>query len=426
MLAANGFKVDSTALKIIPIKMEYGNINSIQLDNVRNRTIEGFGSQPSGLTYSGGKITENLKRIIPAPISKTMIESTDLNEKIQKDLYHVFPKFETTSKKIPEESVLFERYKDSAVNGEYSYTDELTQKVVKVKSEEELRESIKDYVQRSKDAKSSKIIQLKSGLIDYINTNRTPDNLLNTKNSSYVTSNKILTSNFEKYMKKGSGWRVIDDIDELTNAGIIGFENTKTNILEFVSVTSETFTTPHTIGLNNHTVLGKFMDDDSARKYKVNIMESTVKNLEAMKLFIVLNNMPELFKNRKLGVLKVINYLGGQGEIVNLQNGLDNFNILANKGEMQNNFTNGQIKNVNFYDYIVGEVENVLLESDDRALKTIIDGSFNVAVGNNKKETLLNLRKILFDSYPHMLKGKTRTEKLTFNTDVEKISAFIS
>ena len=425
LLAANGFKVDTSALKILPIKMEYGNINSLQLDTIRNRTIEGEGMQPSGLIYDGGKISETLKKLIPTPISKTLIENTDLDKKIKEDLEKILPKFETKSKTIPEEERLFEKYKYSSVNGEYKFHDELTQKVIKVKSEEELRKTIHDYVERSKAAKNSKILQLKAGLIDAINTNKVPDNLLNTKTSSNVTSNKILTLNFEKYTKKGSGWRLIDDIDELNNIGVIAFENIHSGIIEVVSITSENLNNLKPIGLG-HTILGKFMNDDSAYNYDIDIMNSSVKNLETMKIFSVLNNLPELFKNRKLGTLKVINYLGGESEIINLESALENFNILSGKAEIINNYTNGLIKPVDMFDYIKSELNSLLIESDDKGLKTMINGAFNISVADNKKEILLNLTKLLNNAYPSLLKGKTKTEKLTFNTEIEKINALLS
>lgn len=425
LCAANGFKVDTSALKILPIKMDYGNINSLQFDSIRNRTIEGEGMQSSGLLYDGGKISETLKRLIPAPLSKTVIENSDLDKRIVEDLHTILPKFETKSKNILDEERLFEKYKNNVVNGEYFYYDEIEQKNIKVKSEEELKKSLHDYVERSKAAKTSKILQLKAGLLDAINTNKIPDNLLNTKMSSNVTANKMLTLSFEKYTKKGSGWRVIDDIDELTNIGIIALENINSGIIEFMSITSENLNTMKEIGLG-HTILGKFMSDDDAYKYEADIMSSSVRNLETMKVLSVLNNIPELFKNRKLGTIKIIDYLDGKSEVINLQQSLDNFNILSGKAKIKNNFTNGLIKSVDMFDYIKAEIENIIVESDDKALKSIINGALNISVADSKRDSLLQLVKMLNSSYPAMLKGKSLVDKQSFNTQVEMVNALAS
>lgn len=424
LLAANGIKVDSSSLKLLPIAMSFGNINSLQLDNIENRTGGTISSQPSGLNYEGGKISETLKRLIPAPITRDSITESDLGFKINEDIKSMLGKFETKSKNIPQEEYLFEKYKNSSVNGEYQFIDELTGKMIKVKSEEELRKSIKNYVERSINAKNSKIIELKTGLIDSINSKKIPDNLLKTKQSNWVNSNKILTLNFEKYTKDSSNWRVID-IDELTNIGVIGLENVKSGVVEFISITSENLSNLHNIGLGT-TILGKFMTDREAYKYDIDIMPALVKHLETIKIFSVLNNMPEIFKNRKLGSIKIINYLSGEAEIVNYTNALENFNLLAGKAKLINNFSNNVIKPIDMFDYIKHEIDAILLESNDKGLKLLIDGSLNTIVGDNKIMLLLKIQQLLKDNYPTILKGKSRTEKLNFNSEVDKVNALIS
>ena len=104
--------MDSSSLKLLPIAMSFGNINSLQLDNIENRTGGTISSQPSGLNYEGGKISETLKRLIPAPITRDSITESDLGFKINEDIKSILGKFETRSKNIPQEEYLFEKYKN--------------------------------------------------------------------------------------------------------------------------------------------------------------------------------------------------------------------------------------------------------------------------------------------------------------------------
>ena len=197
MMAANGFQVNSSTLNIIPVTMTYGDITSLRMpkEMIINRTAAYATSTTSGLAYPNGEISRKLIDLIPAPISRTLIQSTDLSEKMNSDLQTLFPKYVSNFKTINKnEEWLFDNaVKNTNEKGEYRLGNKF------YKTQEDLRVAIQQSIKEDEDDNLSIINKIQTQMKNYLQTKSYPDDLIGIKDDAI--RNNILSYNFERYTR---------------------------------------------------------------------------------------------------------------------------------------------------------------------------------------------------------------------------------
>ena len=89
--------------------------------------------------------------------------------------------------------------------------------------------------------------------------------------------------------------------------GIVAFENTMTGSIDFISFTSHNLDSKVKL-TKGKTILGNFQDDRYLLKEK-NLLDSSVKNIEGLKIAMWINSKAELFNTGKysVGEMRVAN-----------------------------------------------------------------------------------------------------------------------
>lgn len=403
MMAANGFQVNSSTLNIIPVTMTYGDITSLRMpkEMIINRTAAYATSTTSGLAYPNGEISRKLIDLIPAPISRTLIQSTDLSEKMNSDLQTLFPKYVSNFKTVNKnEEWLFDNaVKNTNEKGEYRLGNKF------YKTQEDLRAAIQQSIKEDEDDNLSIINKIQTQMKNYLQTKSYPDDLIGIKDDAI--RNNILSYNFERYTR--GEWNLIDDFDELTNLGIIGFENVHSGIVEFISITVNPLSVVNNLSIGSN-ILGNFKNNTDAGKYQVDLMSASNENIETMKILTALNNMPEVFKNKTIGGIKVLNFKEGSCKLVNLEQSLANFSILTSLGGLDNNFNSKELKITDTADFIKSELNTLLMTSDNPNLFDSVTGEERVDLIQNKLEMFKEMDKILRSKYSGELTAGITTQ----------------
>lgn len=413
MMAAKGFKVNSSALNVIPVTMQYGNINTLTSQIfLKNRTANS-GKGGTGLNYESGTISNTVRELIPAIINKAMIEDSKVAEKIVGDLQSILPKYTSRSKRENNNvEEILKHHLNKNDKGKFRYNGKY------YSTEVELKEAIQSWVSDSDSRKTSNVQDLKTQLEQHLNAKTIPTELMNVKDP---IKNNILTLNFEKYTQ--GEWRILD-LDELTNLGVLAFENIRSGVVEFVSITSDAMDYEHNLGRGS-TLLGKFKTNDQASNYQGKILAATTKNLEIIKVLTAINTMPTIFKDKTLGNIKVLNYEEGKEYTANLEVSISNFNILANEAKIANNFTNNFIKVTDLNDYIESEIDFYLSSTDNELFQNDL-GVLRADVSLSKLQKFIELKRILEERYPQELAGKKYIDQMNFSTKQEKLYALVT
>ena len=358
LLAHNGFNVSRLSVNLIPIQMNYGDLNTItQKPDFVNITTN------PNMNLVNGIVTKNLQMLIDDKITDALVNKSEVEENIVKRLGEALPKYNFRTQLFNDDVdkiIELATKRGKTEFGKYFFRNEILDKNIYVSSIEELEKEVNIYVDELKNpnTKNAKVIQFAEGLKKNIEAQTIPDNILNLKHNPGLVNDIVF--NFRQYTD--GGWELIDS-DILLNAGILGFKSQE-GILEFVTFTVNNLHDKHLID-KGYNLLGKFFKDTDSEIIDLGIMDSSAQNIELLKILIVLNEMPELFaNNRKLGNIKVFNYNDGRSESNSIDGILKNFNELTSQLGITNNFLNNKIQVLDRLDYIA-QILKLLTESFD-------------------------------------------------------------
>ena len=386
LLAHNGININKMGIFSIPLSMTIGQGNTL----TTNPDIINIGLNKN-MDLIKGKVSQNLRLLIPDKFKDSFIQTTEIDKLIETRLGQAFGKFGFQTQIFNEnaDSIYEKASKTKTEHNKYYFRDEILDKYVYVSSLDELKKEIDNYMERLKDplTKNAKLIQFVQSLKQHINNKTIPNNLFNLQNNPSLNNDVIF--NFKKYTD--GTWEIIDS-DVLLNSGIVGFKS-NTGILEFVTLTVNKL---DNVVLNgkNYTLLGQFLDNET-------YSESSIKNIELMKILIVLNEIPELFKNgEKLGNINVFNYLTGKSDSNSLDFIIKDFNKFSSLLGIENNFLNGNIDILDRSDYIKESLKLLYESFDNEKDQKLISFTDSPEFQLRKVEKLVELLTLFIRIHP--------------------------
>lgn len=119
-------------------------------------------------------------------------------------------------------------------------------------------------------------------------------------------------------------------IPGLNALGILLFHNSSTGTIEVISVTNNSLQNIHNLGRGN-SILGKFKSNIEVKNK--NILEATGSNIEAMKVFFVLNQLKDVLKGKSIAAISVLKLdpFEDKGDMIMLKQTLNTFNALTSE-----------------------------------------------------------------------------------------------
>ena len=167
--------------------------------------------------------------------------------------------------------------------------------------------------------------------------------------------------NIFKYYKN-SEWNLLKDKD-LMALGIVAFENTMTGSIDFISFTSHNLDSKVKL-TKGKTILGNFQDDRYLLKEK-NLLDSSVKNIEGLKIAMWINSKAELFNTGKysIGEMRVANIKMDNIQGVNANQIVDNYGRLLKYTGHKLNIKN--LKYTNPYNLMLSKVISLMNNTSD-------------------------------------------------------------
>ena len=258
-------------------------------------------------------------------------------------------------------------------NGKEYFKDRTNDKIVYLDgTPEENQQKIDEYKKRYLASENHEL----SMIVDKINK------FFKTDDSSgermyYDEARQNSFYNIFKYYKNKE-WKMINDKD-LMALGIVAFENIMTGSIDFISFTSHDLN--HKIKLNKGTtILGNFLDDRFLISEK-GLLDSSVKNIEGLKIAMWINSKADLFNTGKysIGEMRVatINMRNIQG--VNADEIISNYGRLVKHSGQKIN-----IKTLNYtnpYNLILSKVISLLNNTNE-----IFDGGSKYVIKKIGKE----------------------------------------
>jgi len=233
---------------------------------------------------------------------------------------------------------------------------------------------------------------------------------------------------------KNSEWRLLKD-KELMSLGIVAFENVLTGSVDFISFTSHDLNDKKKVKLNKGTtILGNFYDDRYLLKDK-DIFDSTVKNIESLKIAMWINSKAEMFNTGRysIGEMRVSNIRMNDIKGTNPKDVMHNYGRLTKETGFKLNIK--QLKYTNPYNLILAKVVS-LLNNDHEAIgysKSVLRNLNKITSGeeisftkfeNLTAEQIIEKLKILNDLQKEL--GTIDREKLDPNNEMHSLYYLIA
>lgn len=430
ILASNGINSSKIKLQTLPIEFPLGKFSQMHVENLQNRTISS-GGKVAHLDNDLGLFTKKINFLFTFPSPTFANEPIQLDNNIQETLQKLITPFKQDTQNYSRES-LMNRVFPKTINGELRYVliDINTgEQIIKKNKEDFLRHGTIDKMLKKQSEKLTDTMKQIISMVDnYIAKGEIKDSydFRNSTNDDNGNVYNVLNSTFGKYCN-GRYLRIDGEIgDVLAQYRIVAFKNIYDNTIDVIILTDQDI---HKIVDNNNssTVLGKFVSNSDARKLSlfsenpdrvenIPVMESTAGNMELIQAMAVLNNIPEMFQNAKLGIIKVINPQIGQSDIPDIDQLKTNFKFLTTKAEIENNFTN-KIQTAEMWEFMISELNTLVYNAQpDDELKIFVSGisDMNVQTKDQKIAEIIRLRKKLRSSYIDYLQKSDFTESRTF------------
>lgn len=402
---------------VFPIKDDKILLSEFYMDSPVDRSRSDSGSRFD----ENGEYTHKLKKILPAKTRVDFEESSKLNDENKEILGIMFGKYNFRTKLMISD---YERkYNDIIKAAEnqpklYIY-DSINQRRLEEdntpEGRERFKEVVKDYVLRANKQESSQMIDL----VKAIKAAKNEQGEKSLKEIKFGRSSIELQRMFNKYLS--DEWEIITDRPELLNGGLIVFKNVANLTVEAVSITVNQLRQTNNLSIGN-TILGKFKKNEFL-KHDDKILKASSSNIETMKALTILNSNPDLIKGYSLNGIKVFNALENEGDFIDLERALYNFDKLlteVNKYKpVKNNFKGrkSNIKVTDFNKMLYNEIINGVINIDNTKLKAFIGTMDDINELTNNKAKLnwfLKLREAIVSQ---------NSAKLS-NLDVTKIQDF--
>lgn len=433
ILAACGFDGYRIGLYTLPISMPMGAIRSMKVENRRNLGISS-GSTPSKLDYSYGDYSQNIRQLIYSPVAVQTINTSELNNEVDEALRKLIIPFERKERNYTFEE-LDRRITVQVWNGrtQYVLVNPLTGKVEKRTNREDFTKPngiIEQIINNTRTHFNKQVHDIVRQITDYQSTSAHPStfDFLGTKSNPNTNTYNVLQQTFGKYVNKK--YKLLD-IPTLLDLGIIAYEDTRSGVIDFICLTDQKLGVEQDNN-GSQTILGKFYNNDQVRRLiGVEAMPSTTENMEYIKLLVTLNVItdknPNIFKNKKIGLIKVINNYEGQSDVPVLAQLKSNFDYLIkaanNKGENITNHFTQDIVVADDWQLLLSELDTILanVKEDEEVHKIMTSIPTSNLEKNQKISKIEDLMKKLRKAYPQELKHENITTARTFTTPVSQV-----
>ncbi len=332
VLAANGLNVNRTQLYTYEFKLNkdprrFNNEVSIHPINYENSLI----LQSNHLTNwrsSHPKAYSNLwQNVVEVEIPKIKTNKSKI-EQVRTNLLRLIPNYDirTQMRTISKENFLKEKVKPSTKEGfkwqfysiekgEMVYIKETTDK----SNNQELSDAVDKELLELERRHTGEVLNIKEALSEFLAGGE--QSLNEILASFYPTSpnakrrvrnheiRDFLTSIFSKYWD--NGWTIIDN-DNFTELGIIALYNTRTKIMDFISLSYYDLNNEKGIEFPSRkgtSILGQFMSDSQLPNSF--IMSSRYGNVDIMKTLFAINEFASDYKDFTIGSVRSINPIDG-------------------------------------------------------------------------------------------------------------------
>ena len=429
ILAANGFDGYKISLYTLPINMPMGAIRSMRVETKRNLGISS-GSTPSKLDYTYGDYSNNIRQLIYSEIPTQTINTSELGDEVDEALRKLIVPFERKERNYTFEE-LEKRITSQVFNGRtyYFLTNPLTGKRERKNSKEEFTEVINKIIEETKSHFNRQVKTITQQIQEYQSngTHQASFDFLGSKANPDTNVYNVLQQTFGKYVNKK--YKRLN-IDALLDLGIIAYEDIRSGIIDFICMTDQKLGVEQDNN-GSQSVLGKFYNNDQVRRLVgIDVMDSKTENMEYIKLMTVLNVIaeknPNIFRNKKIGLIKVINNYEGQSDVPRVNQLRSNFDYLIktanSKGENITNHFTQDIVLADTWQMLISELDTILNNvKDDQNLHDMLSSVPTSNLEKNQKiEKIEELMKKLRRDYPQELKHATITEARSFTTPVSQ------
>lgn len=430
LLKSYGLYVGGTKLLVAPI----------QLTNFRkedNKWIYEGIKEYEGLTDTISKdgmerVNNNLDEIFYEP-ETTNIAAENLLDSTSTDMSKIFPKVRFSIKTDDIEDMAQKSFKENAFFDKdtslWTYTWTSTGKKTTAKTEAELYKKILGTYKKWPSRRLENLRRIKNIILE---AQKDPENI--DYNVNFVgkydrveDQESGISSWLNIILKEyiNPGWRLIEN--EYTvpfeHLGMLIFE--RGNQIDVIKLSTSDLKRTRELVRGRKLITGAFESDTTEQNKPDFIpLDCNYGNMELMEAMMALNKVPELFKNKMLGEIKVINTHTQTGMIVNDNKQLvDNFNELARLGKLETNFfKNGSIKVAKLTNLAYNKVHSIITYEDNKnTLKRsgYQDISATISemdnfMGMNPEEVkakLIRLQKQFEDAFPELkqvTKDKTK------------------
>ena len=394
-LIENIAPTNKTELFVAPFVME-----DMDLDNFRYTKMQERAKTNPSLAHSSesiNSISGKLKVLFPSSFTSLHTLSKDIDGNSEKLISAMFPNYISRSKyEKSKEQHIKEIKKNKTKDSDYSFYDTIKRKSVKIEKEEDIEKVVDEYLQKYEEIKHEDVYSLYKAVQRTLQTGGKTIEFEKdkAKNRINIVLNQYLNGD----------WELLGN-PIFMNQGMLIFRNKRLNTIDAISVTSNNLTTPYDFGLGT-TLLGKFLNNDKAKE-DPEIKSAIASNIEAIRLLSILNNMPELLANNKIGGLKVLNYAMNQSEYSdNTEKIIHNFNRLFKE---VNNKEDIGIENIfekeshltDKFSYWYNEILNIITKLDDAKMEGF--GGVKPDVVEEKLKWLKSIQKRLIESYPSLI-----------------------
>lgn len=364
-LLSNYLDVSNSSLSIINIVIpKFDDSELINLDGFSiNDDIErafsvnntATGSTKSQLHYTEGVISANLKLLLPSAIPQSRRPTKEFVASTINDLKIIFPSYEFKSKlTLNVEEEIKRVLKKNENNTEVSIYDKTNRTKITIKKdkpnwEEEFRTKVTEYVNSWNENKDSRMEGIIKDITKMKRANSSNKSEFVSWDPSIIKGSDVLKQALMKYLHPE--WVLQNNqIDGLSQLGILLFHNTRTHSIEAVSVTANELNKVYNLGDRTSSLLGKFKTDRQAEALK--ILPAKGSYIEAVKVLSALSNLGDILKGKKLKSIHIVSLapFKEDADIVITKTITDNYNTITSvlnrelEGvSLKNSFINNKI-----------------------------------------------------------------------------------
>lgn len=396
MLNNNGFDTRQTKLYIAPIKLEFES-NSLVSLNEDGKLLDHKNSSlvPDNPLGNGGIITKQVEHIIPSINMNYEVNTNDLNLINELDAkllgYNTKNKMAVSSY----DNFIKNNIKEKKQRGKtkYQYWDKKQNSYVSFNTLEEAENSARKYLEMLAEDPLALAGEISSSYSQIESETDPSKRVFNPK----IKGSANLTFHFDNYLKQG--YKINDS---LIGSGVIMLYHSTLKVVDFIYVNNDN------LGTLVPMKYGKRITSNLLNRKQVEegTLESTIGNIELMRLMAVANEIMPKHEDYKLQKLKIINYYEGTSYEQPMKLLIKNWNSLINAGfrtkninNYENNFENKKIQILPYSEQVLNLVDYITsLNQADSAIINFNKELYASSINQSEKikmlhDLLINIRK---------------------------------